>query len=850
MDKDKENTKAQVQQEAAPKAQPKKELSGKVELPAVTLRGLTLTPGTKIKMAVGRVLTANAFKAVAEGQYPDVLAFLQKDETVITPDRSGIYDIGVICHLVSFEPKREKDGRQIAVVLGYRRVRLIDFKAPRDGAGFPLATAEVLEEKAVDKDREARLKEILRASVDAAREKGPEQLRSTLSEVLPHAVYDKTLGSASLSTVTDVLTQVLDLDQATKVLMLTSTDPVERAQTIITLLNGYNYRAELQQKIFAQAKAAIERNQKEYYLNEQLRAIKKELGQDDVSDDEIAEYRRRAAALKAPEYVHKRLDREIKKLAAMSGSNSESTMERNYIDTLLSIPWEERTEVSHDLVRAKKCLDEDHYGLDKVKDRILEYLAVQAKSDRIHGPIICLMGPPGIGKTSLGQSIAKATGRKFVRMSLGGVYDEAEIRGHRRTYIGALPGRIISNIIKAGVNNPLFLLDEIDKVGQDNVHGDPASALLEVLDPEQNKSFQDNYLELDYDLSNVMFVTTANSYSIPEPLLDRMEIIDLSSYTEDEKFRIAKDHLIGKEMRLASLTPAEFSISDDALTELIRYYTHEAGVRGLERLINGLCRKSIKEDLLSRRKGSRARRIKMRTIGVADIQKMFGPRRYDFTSRLKENKVGLVNGLAWTSLGGDILQLEVAANPGKGKHILTGKLGDVMKESITAAITLVRTLSPRLRLDPSFYEKCDIHVHVPEGATPKEGPSAGVGMVTGIVSAITGNPVRADVAMTGEITLRGDVLPIGGLKEKLLAALRGGIRTVLIPKENEKDLWDMPDKIKKGIEIVPVSRIEEVLSRALENDPGTFTPTTEWKALDHAKESASGDTRRGEAGAQ
>jgi ATP-dependent Lon protease len=847
MDKDKEKSEAaEMQQEQA-----RKELSGRVELPAVTLRGLTLTPSTKIKMAVGRVLTANAFKAVADGSYPDVLAFLQKDETVITPDRSGIYDIGVICHLVSFEPRREKDGRQVAVIMGYRRVRLIEFKQPEDGSGFPVAVAEVLEEKPVDKAKEQRLKDILRSSVDAAREKGPEAMRTRLSEVLPPQVYEKTLGGASLSTVTDVLTQVLDLDADTKVLMLTSTDPCERAQTIITILNGFNYRAELQQKVFSEAKAAIERNQKEYYLNEQMRAIKKELGQDDLSDDDVAEYRRRAAELKAPEYVHKRLDREIKKLAAMSGSNSESTMERNYIDTLLSVPWEERTVVSHDLIRAKKCLDEDHYGLDKVKDRILEYLAVQAKSDRIHGPIICLMGPPGIGKTSLGQSIAKATGRKFVRMSLGGVYDEAEIRGHRRTYIGALPGRIISNIIKSGVNNPLFLLDEIDKVGQDNVHGDPASALLEVLDPEQNKSFQDNYLELDFDLSNVMFVTTANSYTIPEPLLDRMEIIDLASYTEDEKFRIAKDHLIGKEMKLASLTPAEFGISDDALTELIRYYTHEAGVRGLERLINGLCRKSIKEDMLSRRRSSHVRRIKKRVIGIPDIQKMFGPRRYDFTSRLKENKVGLVNGLAWTSLGGDILQLEVVANPGKGKHILTGKLGDVMKESITAAITLVRTLSPKLGLDPSFYEKCDIHVHVPEGATPKEGPSAGVGMVTGIVSAITGNPVRADVAMTGEITLRGDVLPIGGLKEKLLAALRGGIRTVLIPKENEKDLWDMPEKIKTGMEIVPVSRVEEVLSRALEHDPYAFVPVTDWKSKPHAPDEAGGASSQAhEAGAQ
>ena len=827
-----------------------KKLTGRVELPAVALRGLALTPDTKIKMAVGRVLTTNAFKAVAEGKYPGVLAFLQKDESVISPDRNGIFDIGVICNLVSFENKRKEDGRQIAMIMGYNRVRLVSLKMPEDESGYLLATADVLENKSPDLGKEKRYKDILKSSLDYAREKGPESLRNSITQVLTPEVYAKTLQDGSLSYITDVLAQIIDLDKPTRVLMLTTTDPCERAQILITILNGYNYRSELQEKVLNQAKAAIERNQKEYYLNEQLRAIKKELGQDDSYDDEVANYRRRNNALKAPDYVHERIEREIKKFAGMAGSNSESTIERNYIDTLLSVPWEESTRVNHDLIRAKKCLDEDHYGLDKVKDRILEYLAVQAKSDRIHGPIICLMGPPGIGKTSLGQSIAKATGRKFVRMSLGGVYDEAEIRGHRRTYIGALPGRIITNMIKAGVNNPLFLLDEIDKVGQDNVHGDPASALLEVLDPEQNKSFQDNYLEIDYDLSNVMFVTTANSYSIPEPLLDRMEIIDLSSYTEDEKFRIARDHLIGKEMRLANLTKDEFEISDEALTELIRYYTHEAGVRGLERLINGLCRKSVKEDMLSGTKKSRSRKIKKRVIEVADLQKMFGPRRYDFTSRLKDNKVGLVNGLAWTSLGGDILQLEVVANSGKGKHILTGKLGDVMKESITAAITLVRTLSPKLGLDPSFYEKCDIHIHVPEGATPKEGPSAGVGMVTGIVSAVTGNPVRADVAMTGEITLRGDVLPIGGLKEKLLAALRGGIRTVLIPKENEKDLWDLPDKIKKGIEIVPVSRIEEVLKRALLNDPEEFVPATEWKAGAKSPDNSADKTAGQDAGAQ
>ena len=625
-----------------------------------------------------------------------------------------------------------------------------------------------------------------------------------------------------------MLTQVLKLDFQTRLMLLSSTNPVERGRIIISALNGYSYRSELEGHILDLAKKSMEKNQKEYFLAEQLKAIKKELGVNVTEDDDIEQFKTRNQELKAPNYVHERIDREIRKLNSMSINSSEYSVVRNYIDTLLSLPWEVSSTVNYDLKKAKETLDKEHYGLTKVKDKILEYLAIQSRTDKLHGPIICLMGPPGIGKTSLGKSIANATGRKFVRLALGGMHDEAEIRGHRRTYIGALPGRIIANMAKVGVNNPLFLLDEIDKVVNSN-QGDPSSALLEVLDPEQNSTFEDNYVEIEYDLSNVMFVTTANSYNIPAPLLDRMEIIDLSSYTEDEKLHIAKEHLFPKQLRLANVSNKEILISDEVLLHLIRYYTHEAGVRELERILIEIIRKTVKDFMI---KNPKAKKLTPKQIELSDIQAMLGPNRYDFTSKLNDNKVGIVNGLSWSTLGGDILQLEAVANIGKGKHQVTGKLGDVMKESITIAISVVRTLAQNLHLNQDFFETSDLHVHVPEGAVPKDGPSAGVGMVTAIVSALTGNRVRSDVAMTGEITLRGDVLPIGGLKEKLLAALRGGIKTVLIPKENEKDLWDIPKIVSEKMNLKFVSRIEEVLSVALENDPNTFIPTTHWKAKD------------------
>lgn len=811
-------------------------------MPLVSLRGLTITPSAQLKIPVARALSAEAFAAAKDSEAHDLACFCQKNDRDMTPDFSELYPIGVVCKVLSFT--RGKDGNGgVGMVKGYRRIRLLEITDSENGA-FRMAKVELLDEKVNDPAREAEILEVLRTSLQYARENGSERQKPLINQGVPERMLEDLLQNDSLSRITDILTQALTLDKDTKLMLLANLDPLARAELLICSLNGITYKNELESRVLEQAKAALERNQKEYYLNEQLRIIKKELGVDEGGiDNDVAEFRAQNERLDAPQYVHDRIEREIKKYSAMSIASSESTVVRNYLETLLSIPWNKGTEVSHDLKKAKEILEEDHFGLKKVKDHILEYLAVQAKSDRQHGPIICLMGPPGIGKTSLGQSIAKATGRKYVRVSLGGLHDEAEIRGHRRTYIGALPGRIISNMIKAGVNNPLFLLDEIDKVS-DSIHGDPADALLEVLDPEQNKTFEDNYVEIEYDLSNVMFVTTANSYNISQPLLDRMEIIDLSSYTEDEKFHIAKEHLLPKEMRLANLSEAEFALADDALTELIRYYTHEAGVRGLERLINEICRKCIKDAMLDEKAFKLGEPIKKRVVRAKDLKEMLGPRRYDFTSKLKDNKVGLVNGLAWTSLGGDILQLEVAANEGKGKHILTGKLGEVMKESITAAITLVRSRTAALHLDPSFYEKCDLHVHVPEGATPKEGPSAGVGMVTGIVSALTGNPVRADVAMTGEITLRGDVLPIGGLKEKLLAALRGGIKLALIPKENEKDLWEVPENVKKGMKIIPVSRIDEVLHHALEHDPDVFIPTTAWKAGAKKKKAAAAPKRK------
>ncbi len=568
---------------------------------------------------------------------------------------------------------------------------------------------------------------------------------------------------------------------------------------------------QVEKRIRTRVKKQMEKSQREYYLNEQMKAIQKELGEMDDAPDEFETLKKKIEESKMPKEARDKAEQELHKLKMMSPMSAEATVVRSYIDWMVNVPWTKRSKVKKDLSKAEEILNADHYGLERVKERILEYLAVQSRINKLKGPILCLVGPPGVGKTSLGRSIAAATGRQYVRMALGGVRDEAEIRGHRRTYIGSMPGKLIQKMAKVGVKNPLFLLDEIDKMSSD-MRGDPASALLEVLDPEQNNSFNDHYLEVDYDLSDVMFVATSNSMNIPGPLLDRMEVIRLSGYTEDEKLNIAKDHLVSKQVERNGLKPSEIVIEDSAIVGIIRYYTREAGVRGLEREISKICRKAVKKILLD--KG-----VKTVVVNQQNLKEFLGVQRFDYGKAEESNRIGQVDGLAWTEVGGDLLTIETQSMPGKGKLTQTGSLGDVMQESIQAAMTVVRSRAEKLGINPDFYEKKDIHVHVPEGATPKDGPSAGIAMCTALVSSLTGNPVKAEVAMTGEITLRGEVLPIGGLKEKLLAAHRGGIKTVLIPKDNERDLEEIPDNVIADLQVLPVQWIDEVLKVALEQDP-------------------------------
>ena len=588
----------------------------------------------------------------------------------------------------------------------------------------------------------------------------------------------------------------------------------------MALMEGEIDLLQVEKNIRSRVKKQMEKSQREYYLNEQMKEIQKELGDMDDAPDEFEALKEKIDQAGMPEEAKVKTTAELNKLKMMSSMSAEATVVRSYIDWMINVPWKKRSKVKKDLSKAEVVLNDEHFGLEKVKERILEYLAVQNRVNKLKGPILCLVGPPGVGKTSLGQSIARATGRKYVRMALGGVRDEAEIRGHRRTYIGSMPGKIIQKMSKVEVKNPLFLLDEIDKMSSD-MRGDPASALLEVLDPEQNGEFNDHYLEVDYDLSDVMFVATSNSYNIPAPLLDRMEVIRLSGYTEDEKLNIAKQHLITKQIKRNGLKPNEITIEDSAIIGVIRYYTREAGVRSLERDISKLCRKAVKEILLNKE-------VKSITITGDNLEKYLGVQRFDYGKAEDNNRIGQVTGLAWTEVGGDLLTIECAAVPGKGKLSYTGSLGDIMQESIQAAMTVVRSRAEKLRINEDFYEKRDIHVHVPEGATPKDGPSAGIGMVTCLVSSLTGNPVRADVAMTGEITLRGEVLPIGGLKEKLLAAHRGGTTTVLIPKDNERDLKDIPENVKNDLSIHAVKWIDEVLDIVLQEPiVGFSTDSTE-----------------------
>lgn len=759
------------------------------------LRDIVVFPHMIVPLFVGREKSVRALDSVTKDDR-HILLVAQKDAAQDDPTPDDIYRVGTLSTILQL--LKLPDGTVKVLVEGVRRVRV---KTLHEVNGhFEADIEEMPAESAIGPEAEA-----LGRSIVSQFEQYMKLNKKIASEVLVslNQIND-------LSKLADTVTSHLSLKISEKQEILECPTVQGQLEKVFGHIEAEIDVLQVEKKIRNRVKRQMEKTQREYYLNEQLKAIQKELGEGEDGKDETAEIEERIAKTKLSKEAREKAVNELKKLRGMSMMSAESGVVRNYLDWILSIPWKKRTKVRHDLVEAEDILDADHYGLEKVKERILEYLAVQSRSQKLKGPILCLVGPPGVGKTSLARSIAKATGRHYVRMSLGGVRDEAEIRGHRRTYIGSMPGKIIQGMKKAKVSNPLFLLDEIDKLGAD-WRGDPASALLEVLDPEQNSTFADHYLEVDYDLSDVMFVTTANSLDMPQPLLDRMEIIRLSGYTEDEKVEIAKRHLISKQLEAHNLKPGEWSINEEALRDLIRYYTREAGVRNLERELAKLARKAVKEIVTGK-----AKKV---SVIARNLEKYAGVQRFRYGETEAEDMVGVVTGLAWTEVGGEILTIESVMVPGKGGIVETGKLGDVMKESISAAFSFVRSRAASFGIVPTIFDKRSFHVHVPEGATPKDGPSAGVAMVTSLVSVLTGIPVRRDVAMTGEITLRGRVLAIGGLKEKLLAALRSGIRTVFIPQENEKDLAEIPDTVKKNLEIVPVSHVDEVLARALVSKP-------------------------------
>ena len=763
--------------------------------PVLPLRDIVVFPHMVVPLFVGREKSVRALEEVMRDD-KQILLSSQIDPSIDDPESDGIYDVGVIANVLQL--LKLPDGTVKVLVEGRARVRIEGF-LPNDS--FFEARAHVLDETENDPEATTAL------------------LRSVVEEFEKYAKVKKNVPEDALTSIieaeepaklADLVSGHLGVEVEQKQDLLETLDISARLEKVYGMMQGEMSVLQVEKKIKTRVKSQMERTQREYYLNEQMKAIQRELGDGEDGANEIAELEEKIANTKFSKEARDRADAEIKKLKNMSPMSAEATVVRNYLDWMLSIPWGVKSRVKKDLGRAEQVLDADHYGLEKVKERIVEYLAVQQRSKKLKGPIMCLVGPPGVGKTSLGKSVAKATGREFIRISLGGVRDESEIRGHRRTYIGSMPGKIIQAMKKAKTTNPLILLDEIDKMGQD-FRGDPASAMLEVLDPEQNATFSDHYLEVEYDLSNVMFLTTANSYNMPGPLLDRMEIISLSGYTEDEKREIAKRHLLAKQVKNHGLKASEFSLSDEALTDVIRYYTREAGVRNLERELAKIARKALTSIL----KGE----TKSVEVTPANLEEMLGVRRFKFGLAEKDDQVGVVTGLAWTSVGGDLLSIEALRLAGKGRMKTTGKLGDVMKESIDAAASYVRSIAPKIGVKPPRMDRWDIHVHVPEGATPKDGPSAGIGMVTSIVSVLTQIPVQKDIAMTGEVTLRGNVLPIGGLKEKLLAALRGGIKTVLIPQDNEKDLTEIPDNVKDGLTIIPVSHVSEVLRLALVREP-------------------------------
>ncbi|MEM7439828.1 MAG: endopeptidase La [Pseudomonadota bacterium] len=766
-----------------------------VSYPVLPLRDIVVFPHMIVPLFVGREKSVRALEAVMNDN-KEILLSSQIDPSEDEPTTDTIYRTGVLASVLQL--LKLPDGTVKVLVEGQARVEIDTFI---ENESYFEAEAHMLEEhnsdpKAVEALVRAVKKEFERYS--KLNKNVPEEALSAVGEAdTPEKLVDTVAGHLNVR-----------VDQKQE--LLETLDLAERLEKVFGMMQGELSVLKVEKKIKSRVKTQMERTQREYYLNEQMKAIQQELGDGDNGHDEIAELEQQIEETKLSKEAKEKAEGELKKLKQMSPMSAEATVVRNYLDWMLSIPWGKKSRVKKDLNKAQDILDADHYGLEKVKERIVEYLAVQARSAKLKGPILCLVGPPGVGKTSLGKSVARATGREFIRISLGGVRDESEIRGHRRTYIGSMPGKIIQSMKKAKTTNPLILLDEIDKMGQD-FRGDPASAMLEVLDPEQNATFTDHYMEVEYDLSNVMFLTTANSYNMPGPLLDRMEIIPLAGYTEDEKSEIAKRHLIGKQLKGHGLRKNEFELSDDALQEMIRTYTREAGVRNLEREIAKLARKAVTKIIKDREK----------TVEVTadNLEDFLGVKRFKYGLAEEEDQVGVVTGLAWTQVGGDLLSIEALKLPGKGRMKTTGKLGDVMKESIDAASSYVRSISPDIGVKPPTFEKIDIHVHVPEGATPKDGPSAGIAMVTSIVSVLSGIPVRKDIAMTGEVTLRGNVLPIGGLKEKLLAALRGGIKLVLIPKDNEKDLPEIPDNVKDGLEIIPVSTVREVLGHALTQTP-------------------------------
>ncbi|QSX31232.1 endopeptidase La [Shewanella cyperi] len=763
------------------------------ELPVLPLRDVVVYPHMVIPLFVGREKSIRCLET-AMAQDKQIMLVAQRDADLDEPSRDDIFEIGTVASILQL--LKLPDGTVKVLVEGGRRARINKYTQEEP---FFVGKVEYLESEPLNEKEE----EVL---VRSALSQFEGYIK--LNKKIPPEVLTSLSGIDEAARLADTMAAHMPLKLEDKQSVLEMINVGERLEYLMAMMEAEVDLLQVEKRIRSRVKKQMEKSQREYYLNEQMKAIQKELGDLEEGHDEFEGLNRKIEEAKMPADAKEKALAELNKLRMMSPMSAEATVVRSYVDWMTSVPWFERSKIKRDLGKAQEVLDTDHYGLEKVKERILEYLAVQSRVKQLKGPILCLVGPPGVGKTSLGQSIAKATGRKYVRVALGGVRDEAEIRGHRRTYIGSMPGKIIQKMAKVGVKNPLFLLDEIDKMSSD-MRGDPASALLEVLDPEQNATFSDHYLEVDYDLSDVMFVATSNSMDIPGPLLDRMEVIRLSGYTEDEKLNIAKQHLMPKQIERNGLKPKEISVDDGAILGIIRYYTREAGVRALERELSKICRKVVKQILLDKN-------VKHIAVTADNLKSFLGVQRHDYGKAESKNQVGQVTGLAWTQVGGDLLTIEATSVAGKGKLTYTGSLGDVMQESIQAALTVVRARAEQLGINADFYEKRDIHVHVPEGATPKDGPSAGAAMCTALVSTLTGNPVRADVAMTGEITLRGEVLPIGGLKEKLLAAHRGGIKHVLIPKENERDLEEIPANVIADLQIHPVRWVDEVLKLALE----------------------------------